>query len=141
MSVPPPAKLMRSGDFAWMRVPWFTCCRWRVWRILPSRSSFMTRLSDVRESTAPKQAIALQELADAAVERALRLEARLAEPLVRHDVVALVGVGPDGREVDVELRDVLLHLQRELLLRDVRFVEPEVVRPAGHSRGVLDAID
>src|SRR4051794_25446968 len=65
---------------------------------------------------APFHAVAFEQFLDAVVQRPSRLEARLAQPLVRHDVIPLVRVLADRREVDVEVRYVLLHLERQLFL-------------------------
>ena len=54
--------------------------------------------------------------------------------------VALVGVGPYRRGVQVEVGYVLLDLQGQLLLGEVGPVQPHVVGAPGHALGVLDAV-
>src|SRR5205814_3406848 len=100
--------------------------------VVTSAESLATRSSPVRRSGGvavggpPFHPVALEQLADAVVEGAPRLEARLAQPPARDDVVALVGILADGGEVDVEVRHVLLDLQRQFLLREVGGVEAQV---------------
>ena len=77
--------------------------------------SVVPALRDVLERGASFHAIAFEELLDAFVERAASHKPRLAQTLVGDDVIALVRIFADGREVDVEPRNVLLDLQAPIL--------------------------
>src|SRR5690349_10426267 len=98
------------------------------------------RSLDVREARVPEDRVALDQLADPALEAPLGLEPGGAEALVRHDVVALVRVLADRRlEVD-EARHELLDRLAELELGEVRFIQADVVGLAPHGVEVLEAM-
>ena len=87
-----------------MTSPWLGVCKLppltRGARTTQARSDILIPLSS-------HHAIALDQLANAVIQRPLGLEARLPQPLARHDVVALVGVLADLGEMDEEARHVL----------------------------------
>src|SRR5689334_15449130 len=101
----------------------------------------MSRGSDVAVAAVAQDRVALDQLADAAVEPPLGAEARACEPRVRHDVVALVRVLAD-RRLDVhEARHVLLDRLAQLDLGEVGLVEADVVGPAAHLLEVLEGVE
>ncbi len=71
-------------------------------------------------------------LLNALVQADRRPEAGGLDPLVAHDVVALVGILAHVGHHERELRDVLLDLLAELPLADVRVAQADVVGPALH---------
>ena len=73
--------------------------------------------------------VGLEQFPNPLVQRPPRHEPRLVQPPAGDDVVPLVPVLADRGEMDVEVRHVLLDLQGQLLLREVRRVQPDVVRP------------
>src|SRR5438132_1360991 len=67
--------------------------------------------TSVAEEAQALHRIALEQLANTLIERALRPEAGLAKTLTRHDVIPPVGVVANGSEVDVKPGHMLFDLQ------------------------------
>src|SRR5262245_53945442 len=68
----------------------------------------------VLHRAAPEHGVALDQLENSLVERTAGLEARFAQALVRYDIVPLVGVAANRREVNVEPGHIFLDEQRQL---------------------------
>src|SRR5579875_1054980 len=84
--------------------------------------------SGVFEQAAPHHAVAFEKLLNPLIERALGLEAGLAQALIGDDVISLVRILSDCREMDVEVGNIVLDLQGQFFLGQVGVVQSEVVR-------------
>src|SRR5438309_2167836 len=92
----------------------------------------------VLEQGSTHHAIALEQLADALVERAPGDESGPTQPFAGDDVIALVGILADGAEVDVERRHVFLDLEGQLFLGEVGGVQADIVGLADHVISMPD---
>src|SRR5579864_1870250 len=97
--------------------------------------------SDILERTPRQHPVALEQLADPLLQGAPGLKPRLAQALIGDDVVALVRIMPDRGELDVEVGHLLLHLQRQLLFREIGGVQADIIAPPGHRVRVPDAVN
>jgi hypothetical protein len=82
---------------------------------------------------APDDLVATHQLGDAVVEPDGGPEPGLLDPLVAHEIVALVGILADLGGDEVELGNVLANDLAQLPLAEVGVAEPDIVRPALHE--------
>src|SRR5579884_296588 len=95
----------------------------------------------VLEQPAAHHPVALEQLLNSLVKGTLGLESGLAQSLVGNDVVALIRILSDCREMDVKLGYVMLDLQGQFFFGEVGAVQTQIVRLAGHARRVGDGVE
>src|SRR4029077_294725 len=97
--------------------------------------------SNVLKPSPSHHPISFEQLPNPIVQRAPGFKTRLAQSLIRDDVVALIRIRSDLGKVHVKIGHVLLDLQRQLFLGKVGGVQAGIIGSPRHSFKVLDTMD